>query len=85
MKKEIAEYLFLIILLSVLTLLYCFYVIRDERRKMKYYKQTISYETKWDKYSDMVAAQKRVIIKKQIQLFFLNILVFLKGLIIWKQ
>ena len=84
MNKEVIEYVILIIILAMLLLLYCFYVINDERKKMKYYKETISYETNWDKYNDMVKAQKKIIFKKQMQLFFLNILVFFKGVIKWK-
>lgn len=84
MEKEIAEYLILIIILSILILVYCFYVMYDEKKKIKYYNKTIAYSTNWNKYKDMLKIQKKVIRKKQLQLFFLNILVFLRGLIIWK-
>jgi len=85
MNQEVMEYMLLIILLSSLLLIYCFYVINDESKKMKYYKKTISYETNWDKYSDLVSEQKKIIRKKKIQLIGLNILVFLKEGLKWKQ
>ena len=62
MNNEVMEYIILIIILAILILLYCFYVINDERKKMKYYKETILYETNWDKYSDMVRIQKKIIL-----------------------
>ena len=84
MEKEVVEYSLLIILLSILILIYCVYVIYDEKKKIKYYNHTILYITNWEKYNDMIKVQKKVIRKKQRQLFFLNILVFLRGLIVWK-
>lgn len=84
MDKQTAEYLLLIIILSSLIVIYCIYVICDKKSKIKYYKSTISYSTEWEKYSDMLKIQKRVIRKKQLQLLYLNILVFLRGLIVWK-
>ena len=84
MDKAVAEYLLLIIILTALILIYCFYVICDEKNKIKYYKSTISYSTDYEKYNDMLKVQKKVIRKKRLQLFFLNILVFIRGLIVWK-
>ena len=84
MDKEIIEYILLIMILATLLLIYCCYVINDERKKIKYYKETISYETNWDKYSDMIKVQKKIILKKKIQLSFLEVLVFIKSVIIWK-
>ena len=85
MEKEVLEYLILIIVISSLILAYCLYVAIDENKKnTKYYKATIYYDTNWEKYSDMVKEQKKVLFKKKTQLAILNCLVFFKGLITWK-
>ena len=84
MEKEIIEYILLIIVLSILILIYCFYVISIERKKIKYYKETISYDTDWDKYNHMVKVQRKIILRKKFKLFLLKILVFLRGVIKWK-
>lgn len=84
MNKEVIEYVILIIILFILLMSYFGYIIYDERKKTKYYKSTILYETKWDKYSDMIRVQKSIIIKKKIQLFFLELLVGIKSVIKWK-
>jgi len=81
---EVKEYIVLITIMVILIIVYMIYVILDERKKLKYYKSTIFYETDWDKYNEMVIKQKRVIFKKRVQLFFLQVLVFLKGLVVWK-
>ena len=85
MNKEVMEYTVLIILISSLLLVYCLYVINDESKRIKYYKKTILYETAWDKYSSMVKEQRKIIIKKKIQLVGLSILVFFKEVITWKR
>lgn len=83
MEKETLEYLILIILLSSLIIIYFAYISYDYNKKINYYKSIISYETDWDKYSEMVKHQKRVIRKKKINLYYLKTLVFMKGLIKW--
>lgn len=85
MNKEVIEYTVLITLISSLLLVYCLYVINDESKRIKYYKKTILYETAWDKYSSMVKEQRKIIIKKKIQLVGLSILVFFKEVITWKR
>ena len=85
MSKEVIEYTVLITLISSLLLVYCLYVINDESKRIKYYKKTILYETAWDKYSSMVKEQRKIIIKKKIQLVGLSILVFFKEVITWKR
>ena len=51
---------------------------------MKYYKKTISFDTDWEKYNDMVEEQKKIIRKKKNQLLGLSILVFFKEVFTWK-
>lgn len=74
----------LCILMVLLLIAYCIYVIIDERKKTKYYKYTILYETDWNKYSIMVKKQKKVLFYKKVQLLFLTILVKIKRWITWK-
>ena len=83
-NKNIMEYIILIIVLTILLVFYFIYIIKDERKKMQYYKTSIYYESNWDKYSDMLKKQKKIILYKKIQLLFLNVLVFLKELFVWK-
>lgn len=84
MNRDVIEYLLLIGLLFVLLIVYCVYVIIDEKQKVKYYNSIIHYDTHWDKYSDMVEKQKAIIRKKKLELFWLNTLVFFKGVVKWK-
>jgi len=77
----------LIILGIVLGFAYFIYVIYDDRKKwkkIKYYKDQISYELDYTKYFDMVRLQKKVIRTKYIELFFLTILVKIKEIFTWK-
>lgn len=78
MKNDVIVYLILISLMVILLTTYSIYVIIDERKKMKYYYSNLLYETEWDKFSTMVKKQKRIIRKKQIQLFCLTLLVKIK-------
>lgn len=78
----------LLVIIVVLLLIYSLFVIFDERRKlkeMKYYKTTIKFSCDYFKYMNMVKEMKKVLLKKQVQLVFLEVLVFLRGLVIWKQ
>ena len=84
MEKEILEYLILIIVIAILIIANCFYIANDQSKKMKYYKKTISFDTNWEKYNDMVEEQKKIIRKKKFQLLGLSILVFFKEVFTWK-
>jgi len=83
-NRDIIEYLILIIVLSILLVVYFFYIKYDDKKRINYYKTVVLYESDWDKYSDMVRVQKRVIFRKKIQLIYYKVLVFFKGVIIWK-
>lgn len=72
----------------LISLLYCIFVIIDETKKynkIRYYKSTISYDINYDKYFKMVKKMKKIILFKKAKLFLLQILVFLKGIFIWKK
>lgn len=87
MSKDEKGYIVLIAVMVILLIVYMVYVILDERNKLKkykYYKSTVYYETDWGKYNEMVIRQKKIIFKKKFQLLFLQTLVFLKGLVVWK-
>lgn len=84
MDKSAIFNLVLCIIMIILLITYGIYVIIDERKKMKYYKSTLLYETDWDKYCTMVNKQKRIIFYKKFQLFWLTLLVKIKRLVIWK-
>ena len=82
-KQELYEIL-LCFLLAVLIVIYCIYVIIDERKKVKYYNKSFFYDTHWEKYNIMVNRQRKKIASKKIQLYFLKFLVFVKKIFIWK-
>jgi len=87
MNNDVMINLILIILGIFLGFLYFIYIMYDERKKwkkVKYYKEQISYELDYTKYFDMVRLQKKVIRSKYIELFFLTLLVKLKEIFIWK-
>ena len=75
-------------LLLIVLLIYCICVIVDETRKcnkVKFYKSTLLYEFDYDKYFKMIKKMKRILFVKRCQLLILEILVFLKGVFIWKK
>jgi len=80
MKSDVIVYIILIVLMVILLSVYSIYVIIDERKKVKYYYSNLLYVTDWDKFSTMVKKQNRIIRKKKIQLFFLTIMVKIKGI-----
>ena len=84
MTRDIIVNGILCIIMILLLIAYSVYVIIDERKKTKYYRHTLLYETNWDKYCTMVKRQKWVLLYKRIQLVWFTILVKIKRLIIWK-
>ncbi len=63
-------------------------VVKEERKdwkKRKYYNKTIKYEIDYFLYYDMVKQMKKIILKKTIELYLLQTLVFMKGLFVWKK
>ena len=72
------DVIFNIVLISIRVLIlivYLVYVILDEKKKRKYYKSKIYYETDWDMYSTMVQKQRKILLQKRIQLVWLTFLV----------
>lgn len=72
------DVIFNIVLISIMVLIlivYSVYVILDEKKKRRYYKSKIYYETGWDMYSTMVQKQRKILLQKRIQLVWLTFLV----------
>lgn len=84
LNRDIIINAILCIIMIMLLIAYSIYVIIDERKKTKYYRHTLLYETDWDKYCTMVNRQKKILFYKKVQLVWFTILVKIKRLIIWK-
>ena len=84
MNREVLELIIYISLLTILIIMYCVYVIIDEKKKIEYYNSKFTYETDWDKYNTMVYKQRKIIRKKKIELFYYKSLLMIRGLFIWK-
>lgn len=85
MKRSILWGLLLCIVIIIFLIVYSIIVLIKDKRKLKYYNSTLLYDTDYDKYYTLVKKQKRVILKKKIQLFWLTILSNLKGILLWKK
>lgn len=83
MDSELRFYIVLIGLMSAIMMIYSIYIIFDEKKKRKYYKSKIYYDTDWDMYNTMVKKQKRVIFFKRLELMWLTLLVKIKRLFKW--
>jgi len=81
-------YFTLVILLLMTLLIYCIFIILDETRKykkIKFYKSKIHYELDYEKYFKMVKKMKKIIIFKKTEIIFLKIILFTKGVFIWRK
>lgn len=88
MDSDVVISILLLVVIMALLVLYSIFAIIEERRKLKkvkYYKTTIKFSCEYFKYIDMVKKMRKVILKKKIQLVFLEFLVFMKGILIWKK
>lgn len=87
-KDDIVFYLILLVIDIILLLIYAIYIIIDERKKWKkkeFFKYTLRYEVDYFLYFDMVKKMKIIIFKKKLELFWLNILLLFRRLILWKR
>ena len=71
-------YAFLCGIMFIILIIFIIHILNNEKKKAKYYRGIIYFETNYDKHQEMVERQKIVLIKKKIQLFFLTFLVALK-------
>lgn len=78
MNKDVIIDIMICMIIIILLIIYSIYVIVDERKKVKYYNKIINYDTNWDKYQTMLERQKRIIIKKKLELYGLRMLVMIR-------
>lgn len=78
----------LLIIAIFLLMIYMIYVLVDERKKWnkrEFFKYTLYYEVDYFLYMDMVKKMKKVLLKKRLELLWLNFLLLLRRFIIWKK
>ncbi len=88
MTNELLLNILLIIIATTILTIYCIIVIIEERKhynKITYYKSTLNFECSYDKYFTMIRKMKFVILKKQLYLYYLKVLVTLKGVFKWNK
>lgn len=76
----------LLVIIIIVLLIYFVYVVISEIRRVnqtEYFKSKLCYE--YDECFKMVHEMRFVLFKKKMQLFFLNILVVLRELFLWKK
>lgn len=70
--------LFISIALLVFYLIYMFMCERKTWKQKEFFKYTIFYESEYSLYFKMVKKMRRIIFKKKLELFYLNILLFFR-------
>lgn len=78
----------LLIIPIFLLMIYMNYVLVDERKKWnkrEFFKYTLYYEVDYFLYMDMVKKMKKVLLKKRLELLWLNFLLLLRRFITWKK
>ena len=78
----------LLIIAIFLLMIYMIYVLVDERKKWnkrEFFKYTLYYEVDYFLYMNMVKKMKKVLLKKKLELLWLNFLLLLRRFIIWKK
>ena len=81
--RIIVVYLIICSSMGFLLLCYSIYLIWDETKKVKYYNSNIRYETDWTKYDSMVQKQKKIIMKKKLELYAYMFIYKVKRLFGW--
>lgn len=74
-------YTFLCGIMFIILFIFIIHILNSEKKKAKYYKGIIYFETDFGKHSEMVERQKILLLKKKIQLYFLTFLVKIKEVI----
>lgn len=78
MNTETLLYFIFCIIILIILIVITILVLCDSEYSTKFYNYKIKYDTNLDKYYSMLNKQKRVILKKQLQLLYLRLLVKLK-------
>ena len=78
MNTEIIIYGTFCILILVTLIVLAFFIKEKPEYTTRFYKYKIKYDVNLDKYYSMLKKQKKVILKKKIELLYLKILLKLK-------
>lgn len=70
--------LFISIALLIFYLVYMFICERKTWKQREFFKYTIHYDSEYSMYFKMVKKMKKIIFKKELELLYLNILLFLR-------
>ncbi len=87
-NRDLMINIILLIIAIFLLMIYMIYVLVDERKKWnkrEFFKYTLYYEVDYFLYMDMVKKMKKVLLKKRLELLWLNFLLLLRRFIIWKK
>lgn len=87
-NRDLMINIILLIIAIFLLMIYMIYVLVDERKKWnkrEFFKYTLYYEVDFFLYMNMVKKMKKVLLKKKLELLWLNFLLLLRRFIIWKK
>ena len=87
-NRDLMINIILLIIAIFLLMIYMIYVLVDERKKWnkrEFFKYTLYYEVDYFLYMNMVKKMKKVLLKKRLELLWLNFLLLLRRFIIWKK
>ncbi len=87
-NRDLMINIILLIIAIFLLMIYMIYVLVDERKKWnkrEFFKYTLYYEVDYFLYMNMVKKMKKVLLKKKLELLWLNFLLLLRRFIIWKK
>ena len=78
MNVEILLYSTLCLILLVILIVISILILNNSEYSTKFYNYKIKYDINLDKYYSMLKKQKKVILKKRLQLLYLKLLVKLR-------
>ena len=84
-NRDLMINIILLIIAIFLLMIYMIYVLVDERKKWnkrEFFKYTLYYEVDYFLYMNMVKKMKKVLLKKKLELLWLNFLLLLRRFII---
>lgn len=87
-NRDLMINIILLIIAIFLLMIYMIYVLVNERKKWnkrEFFKYTLYYEVDYFLYMNMVKKMKKVLLKKKLELLWLNFLLLLRRFIIWKK
>lgn len=87
-NRDLMINIILLIIAIFLLVIYMIYILVNERKnwnKPEFFKYTLYYEVDYFLYMDMLKKMKKVLLKKRLELLWLNFLLLLRRFIIWKK